>query len=200
MFEKFGEMGSFEEVNLAAEGLKNEGDKESLYALAEENGVDKEDAEDYLLGYTQELIPNAISGALAKLKVEISKNTKLYEGQELINDWISRIRMKVMEEDVFARAVRSKGKSLKGCIASILGWSFKNMVYLDSELVQAACVEEKLGIGRSQRVALGVPGMRTASELIDKYYLSGDIDISAQPKAEPEQITENEPEEEDDDV
>ena len=190
MFEKFGEMGSFEEVNLAAEGLKNEGDKESLYALAEENGVDKEDAEDYLLGYTQELIPNAISGALAKLKVEISKNTKLYEGQELINDWISRIRMKVMEEDVFARAVRSKGKSLKGCIASILKWSFSNMVYLDSDLTKAA--------GVSQKVGLGVPGMRTASELIDKYYLS--TDAAAEPKAEPEQCTENESEEVDGDV
>ena len=55
MFEKFGEMGSYEEVNLAAEGLKKEGDKESLYALAEENGVDKEDAEDYLLGGEESL-------------------------------------------------------------------------------------------------------------------------------------------------
>lgn len=191
MFEKFGEMGSYEEVNLAAEGLKKEGDKESLYALAEENGVDKEDAEDYLLGYTQELIPNAISGALAKLKVEISKNTKLYEGQELINDWISRIRMKIMEEDVFARSVRSKGKSLKGCIASILKWSFANMVTLDGELVKAAGVN-------AGRVALGVPGMRTASELIDKYYLS--TDTAAEPKAEPEQCTENESEEVDGDV
>ncbi len=193
MFEKFGEMGSYEEVNLAAEGLKKEGDKESLYALAEENGVDKEDAEDYLLGYTQELIPNAISGAVSKLKVEIAKNTKLYEGQELINDWISRIRLKIMESDVFARAVRSKGKSLKECIASILKWSFANMVDLDHELVKAAGVN-------AGRVALGVPGIRTASELIDKYYLSGGIDISAQSKAEPEQCTENEPEEEDGDV
>lgn len=177
LFEKFGEMDSIEEINLAAEGLKKEGDKESLYALAEENGVDKEDAEDYLLGYTQELIPNAILGALAKLKVEISKNTKLYEGQELINDWIGRIRMRAMEEDAFARAVRRKGKSLKGCIVSILKWSFSNMVTLDGELVKAAGVN-------AGRVALGVPGMRTATELINAYYLG--TDTAADPKTEHE--------------
>lgn len=191
MFEKFGEMDSFEEINLAAEGLKNEGDKESLFALAAENGVDKDDAEDYLMGYTQELIPNAILGALAKLKVEISANTKLYEGQELINDWICRIRMRAIEEDTFARAVRRKGKSLKGCIVSILKWSFNNMVTLDGELVKAAGVN-------AGRVALGVPGMRTATELINAYYLG--TDTAAEHKAEPEQSTENEPEEEDDDV
>ena len=40
---KFGEFDSAEELNKAAEGFKNEGDLESLYALAEENGISKED-------------------------------------------------------------------------------------------------------------------------------------------------------------
>lgn len=43
MFDKFGEFDSAEELNKAAEGLKEEGDKESLIELAKENGIDPED-------------------------------------------------------------------------------------------------------------------------------------------------------------
>ena len=50
MFEKFGEFDSAEELNMCAEGLRNEGDEESLIALAEENGIDGEDAEDFMTG------------------------------------------------------------------------------------------------------------------------------------------------------
>lgn len=46
MFDKFGPL-TYEELNKTAEGLKMEGDIESLILLAEENGLEKEDAEDY---------------------------------------------------------------------------------------------------------------------------------------------------------
>ena len=41
MFERFGEFDSAEEINLTAEGLKTEGDMESLLVLAEENGIER---------------------------------------------------------------------------------------------------------------------------------------------------------------
>ena len=47
LFERFGEFDSVEELNMTAEGLKEEGDLESLKVLAEENGLDAADAEDY---------------------------------------------------------------------------------------------------------------------------------------------------------
>jgi hypothetical protein len=50
MFEKFGKM-TFDDLNRTAEGLKMEGDVESLVLLAEENGLEKEDAEDYADGH-----------------------------------------------------------------------------------------------------------------------------------------------------
>lgn len=50
MFDRFGEFDGLEELNEAAAGLKEEGDRESLLALAEENGIDPEDAEDYWNG------------------------------------------------------------------------------------------------------------------------------------------------------
>ena len=41
MFDRFGEFNSVEELNMAAEGQKKEGDEVSFYALAKENGIDK---------------------------------------------------------------------------------------------------------------------------------------------------------------
>ena len=48
MFKVFGEFESAEEINKSAEGLLEEGDKENLYVLAEENGLDKEDVDDFI--------------------------------------------------------------------------------------------------------------------------------------------------------
>ena len=42
MFEKFGELNSFGEINELAENLFNEGDTESLKAMAKENGIQSE--------------------------------------------------------------------------------------------------------------------------------------------------------------
>ena len=50
MFEKFGEFHSAAELNEAAAGFLEEGDRESIFALAQENGLDREDAEDYIEG------------------------------------------------------------------------------------------------------------------------------------------------------
>lgn len=50
MFDKFGEFNGLEELNRAAAGLKEEGDRAGLLALAEENGIESEDAVDYWNG------------------------------------------------------------------------------------------------------------------------------------------------------
>lgn len=41
MFDKFGEFDSFEEINKAAAGQKEEGDEAALKDLAKENGIDR---------------------------------------------------------------------------------------------------------------------------------------------------------------
>lgn len=55
MVHKFGVFNTVEELNLAAAAQKAEGDTEALYALAAENGIAREDAEDYLDGVAEEL-------------------------------------------------------------------------------------------------------------------------------------------------
>lgn len=50
MFDKFGEFDSADEMNRAAAAQRKEGDNEAILAIAEENGIDKEDAMDFIDG------------------------------------------------------------------------------------------------------------------------------------------------------
>ena len=69
MFDKFGELDSVEELNRAAAAQASERDEEALVLLAEENGIDSEDVEDYLAGCTEELA-TPLMAAVGKLNVE----------------------------------------------------------------------------------------------------------------------------------
>ena len=158
MFDKFGEFDSAEELNEAAAGLKEEGDEASLYELAKENGIDKEDVEDYLDGVVPELV-NPLMAAYGKLKVEAAE-LKVYE---IMEDWIQYVKIRCSEEPAMAVAVRKKGKSLKGCIAELLKWSFKNQYTVNSDILKAAGVNTKC--------TLGIPGMGRAKQIISEYYL-----------------------------
>ena len=158
MFDRFGEFDSVEELNMAAEGFKREGDIESLLAMAEENGIDKEDAEDYADGAVEELA-NPLMAALGKLKAECRELSP----EEIMEDWVQYIQARCTESEEMQRAVRKKGKTLKGCIAELLIWSFRNAKPVDKEILKAA--------GVNGRCTLGIPGMGRAREIITKYYL-----------------------------
>lgn len=159
MFDKFGEFDSVEELNMAAEGLKTEGDIESLIALAEENGLDKEDAEDYSDGCAEELA-SVTMAAFGKIAVE-AKELKPYE---IMEDWIEYIKARCLEDKNMAIAVRKKGKNIKGAIGELLKWSFKNQYDVDKDIIKAAGVN-------ASRCTLGIPGMGRAKKIITEYYL-----------------------------
>lgn len=158
MFKKFGEFDSFEEINRSARGLKDEGDKNSLYEMAKENGIDK-DMVDMFLDGDIDFICDAESAALGKLDIE-KEDVK---AQEIMIDWVDYIKGCVAKEPQMAIAVRKKRKSLKECMAKILKWSFKNMYAVDKDIMKAA--------GVSQNCKLGIPGMGTAKKIIREYYL-----------------------------
>lgn len=158
MFDKFGEFDSFEELNKAAEGLKGEGDIDSLNALAEENGLTKEDVTDYLDGIMPELC-TVTTAAIGKLEVE-KKDLKI---SEIVQDWYDYIISELMEDKGLAAAVRRKGKSLIGCIGALLKWSYSNKYEVDNRIIKAS------GISVSG-VEMGIPGMATAKNLIRGYY------------------------------
>nr|DAJ90878.1 MAG TPA: PcfK-like protein [Caudoviricetes sp.] len=159
MFDRFGEFDSVEELNAAAEGQKEEGDMEALKALAVENGLDPEDAEDYMNG-TWSQLANPRTAALGKLKVE-AEHVKC---AEIMGDWLDYIKDQCIEREEMQRAVRKKGKSLEGCIAEILKWSFAHQIPVDSHIASVAGV-------KANRVTIGIPGMATVKKIITKYYL-----------------------------
>ena len=55
-------------------------------------------------------------------------------------------------------------KSLKGCIAALLKWSFENQIPIEKEILKAAGVT-------AGRVTLGIPGMARAKQIITNYYM-----------------------------
>lgn len=57
LFEKFGEFDSAEELNRAAAAQLEEGDIDAIYGIAEENGLDREDAEDYIDAQRRNCVP-----------------------------------------------------------------------------------------------------------------------------------------------
>lgn len=158
MYDLFGEFGSAEELNKTAEGLKNEGDIDSLKKLAEENGIDAAFADMYASGAMPEFCDVAIA-AIGKITVEAQELKPV----EIMEDWTEYIKASCMEDEKLAAAVRKKGKTLKGCIASLLSWSFKNCKPVNADIVKKA--------GVNAQVKMGIPGMGTAKKLIREYYL-----------------------------
>ena len=159
MFDKFGEMSSYTELNELANNLVNEGDMESLWEMAAENGIPEELVGLYLNGDIPELC-DALTAAIGKLDVECEK----LKPKEIMEDWVEYIRTQCLENDLLARQVRKKGKCLEGCIAELLKWSFGHQTPVDAKIMKAAGVT-------AGRCTLGIPGMATAKKLILQYYM-----------------------------
>lgn len=157
MFDKFGEFNSAEELNRAAAAQLAEGDTEAVYAIAEENGIDREDAKDFIDGVAGELC-SPLMAAYGKLDVEAAE----LRPHEIMEDWLQYIRIRCSEDRGMAEAVRRKGKSLKGCIAALLTWSMKNAKEVDKDILKSCKITYK--------VTLGIPGMGRARQIITDYY------------------------------
>lgn len=109
MFEKFGEFDSWEDINKAAAGFKEEGDADSLLALAKENGISADAVTDYVAGDTDSLC-TATDAAIGRLDIE-AKDSSEDEGQmRVIRNMASAM---IIEDERFAAAVTKKGKRLE---------------------------------------------------------------------------------------
>ncbi|MCM1112172.1 MAG: hypothetical protein NC399_02840 [Muribaculum sp.] len=159
MFERFGEFDNAGEINETAASLRKEKDFDSLKVLAEENGIDMDVLEAYMDGGLFCLC-DEMSAAIGKIEVE-SRET---DCTEILEDWVSYIKTQCFEKPEMAQAVRKKGKSLVGCIAELLKWSFQNQHDVPAKIRQAAGV-------KGARCTLGIPGMARAKQIITDYYL-----------------------------
>ena len=127
--------------------------------MAKENGIDKEYVEMYLSGDIPVLC-DAMTAALGKIDVEVAD----LKPKEIMEDWVEYLRGQCMENELLAFNVRKKGKSLKGCIAALLMWSFKNQQPIDKGIIKAAGVS-------AGKVTLEIPGMARAKQIITAYYM-----------------------------
>lgn len=117
MFELFGEFSSAEEINKAAEGQKNQGDRESLIALAKENGIDEMFAEAFLNGEIPCLVDN-MTAAIGKLAVELKEEEKNSEMIDSLRAMSSYLETHCIEENL-AISIRKKGKRLIEAVKEI---------------------------------------------------------------------------------
>lgn len=158
MFDKFGEITSYEKINELARNLKQEGDVESLYVLAKENGIDNEIIDAFLDG-DMIVICDPTSAAIGKITVEEED----LKPAEIMVDWLEYLKAECMESEEMAIAVRSEGKTVKGAIAEILKWSFAHQHPVDKEILKAAGVN-------AGKVTLGIPGMGQVKKILNEYY------------------------------
>lgn len=159
MFEKFGEFDSYEEINELAVNLSNEGDMNSIKEVAKENGIPQEIADMFINGDIP-MLCDAMTAATGKIDVECKK----LKPEEIMEDWVDYIKVCCFSSEEMAIAVRRKGKTLEGCIAELLKWSFGHQKPIDGKILKAAKVT-------AGRVTMGIPGIGTAKKLIRKYYL-----------------------------
>ena len=155
-----------------AKNLLAEGDLDSIRLLAKENGIPGDYAEYFISGDILEMC-DVISAAIGKLDLEADE----LQAQGIMIDWVDYIKAQCMESSEIAKAVKTKKKSLKGCIGKLLKWGFEHQKPVDKGIVKAAGVN-------AGRVTFGMPGMAEAKKIIRTYYLDKTQDQAQEAPAE----------------
>lgn len=114
MYEIFGNFDSAEEINACAEGLRASGSGEKLMELARENGIPEIFAEDYQNGAAEEFV-DWMNAAVGKLEIEAAAHEDKYVPAGPVADYLKSLCM----ERPFAIRVRSRTKSMEGCMSFI---------------------------------------------------------------------------------
>lgn len=171
MEHKYGTFDSAEELNRAAAGWKEKGDLEALTELALENGLDREDAEDYMNGETDALATPFLA-AFGRLKTEAED----LELGGILNDWKDIIAGLCEQDGDMQAAVMDHRNSLKECMARLIRFSFENKVQVNDGIVKAVRITSggKEEPFRSP-LYLGVPNRAEVRKIAGDYYLGKQV-------------------------
>ena len=156
MFDKFGKM-NYDELIRTAKAEKEEGDEEALIALAQENGLDQEDAEDYMDDLT-EVLCTPREAAVARVEME----AKDLEVSGIWEEWKGCVLEMCMQEEDLACAVCRKNRSLLGLFGKLLKLGFDSKQRVDKRICKEA--------GFNDSVYTGIPTRQQVSETISNYY------------------------------
>lgn len=170
MEKKFGIFNTVEELNRAAAAQKAEGDLEALIGLATENGLEKEDAEDYMdSDDAEDTLCNETMAAIGKLKLE-AEDLKLESQMKDWKDFVVQMLMEYptqhREEDgaALANAVFNPDKKLLDVLAAGLKMASKNRVTIDRRITKAAGLPESAG-------QIGMCGRDELKKIVLDYYM-----------------------------
>lgn len=156
MFDKFGKM-NYDELIRTAKAEKEEGDEEALIALAQENGLDQEDAEDYMDDLTEALCTPR-EAAVARIEME----AKDLEVSGIWEEWKGCVLEMCMQEEDLACAVCRKNRSLLGLFGKLLKLGFDSKQRVDKRICKEA--------GLNDNVYTGIPTRQQVAETISNYY------------------------------
>ena len=156
MFDKFGKM-NYDELIRTAKAEKEEGDEEALIALAQENGLDQEDAEDYMDDLT-EVLCTPREAAVARIEME----AKDLEVSGIWEEWKGFVLEMCMQEEDLACAVCRKNRSLLGLFGKLLKLGFDSKQRVDKRICKEA--------GLNDNVYTGIPTRQQVAETISTYY------------------------------
>ena len=156
MFDKFGKM-NYDELIRTAKAEKEEGDEEALIALAQENGLDQEDAEDYMDDLT-EVLCTPREAAVARVEME----AKDLEVSGIWEEWKGCVLEMCMQEEDLACAVCRKNRSLLGLFGKLLKLGFDSKQRVDKRICKEA--------GLNDSVYTGIPTRQQVAETISNYY------------------------------
>lgn len=162
IFTKYGNFNSADEINEAAKNQLAQGDTEAIREIARENGLDPEDAEEFITG-GWDRVCSETSAALGKITIE--EDSMTISG--IMHDWIRYIQLCISESKEFAIAVRRSDKSLAGALGAILKASEELMEEVDDAILEAADVHFK------GQVKFGIPEEAQVREIVKAYYLGG---------------------------
>lgn len=109
MFDKFGEMGSWQELNELAKNLWKEGDEESLKTLCKENGIDYQDVKEAAEDGVELYITPAMA-AMGRITVE-EKESKIPDGAKEVIYGMAKL---IVTDPHTAPKLIVKGKRLDG--------------------------------------------------------------------------------------
>lgn len=161
MERKFGVFNTVEELNRAAAAQKAEGDLEAMIGLAQENGLDKEEAEDYM-NDCADCLCTPYMAAIGKLNME-AEELKLESQLKDWKDFIIQIASEY-EGDVLNNAIFSPDKHLVDVLAAGLKKASKNRVKVDEKIAKAAGLP-------GGNIYIGMCGRDELRQIVTEYYL-----------------------------
>lgn len=164
LFEKYGEFDSAEEINRAAAAQKAEGDLEAVYAIAEENGIDREDAQAFIDG-EEDALCTPLSAAFGRLSVEAAH----YGFKGVMNDWLRELQQECVEDESVRDGVRRKGKGIDGYIVALIEDSYRHRVEVHRE-IQDKCPKAVKDIMGSHPLTIGSTDLAGRRRIMRKYY------------------------------